>query len=219
MNIEQKKGLQAPVVPVADVEDGLIKTADLMSDVVVSFPLWAEAEERDTHQLLINGILVGQPLPLSSPLPKEVTLMISIEEELKEDGIYAVGYRATRFLGGTFADSPATIIKVDRTAPGASLLAPMIFPDVTLAENLLGTVPGYAGMQAGDVIQSLCNGIKGATYRVKPENMTTRPVEVTFRREFLQTLDSEEVVIDYHVTDRAGNQSMTAQPVTLSLQL
>lgn len=221
MNNKRKFGLIAPTVPVADA-DGLIKTVDLESDVVVHLPVWYSAEERDTYQLLLNGQLVGNLESLPNPVPEEGTelsLIIPVVTQLKEDGVYTVGYRATNILGGASADSALTNIQVHRTPPGATLLAPMMFPDVTLGETLTGMVPGYAGMQAGDIIQTLCNDIQGPAFTVQAENLTTSPVHIQFERSFLQTLNSDEVTIGYLVTDRAGNTSITSKFVTVTVQV
>ncbi|WP_219060537.1 hypothetical protein [Pseudomonas sp. UMAB-08] len=48
MNNESNYGLSAPVVPVAG-NDGLIKTVDLESDILVRFPVWRGVEQRDTN--------------------------------------------------------------------------------------------------------------------------------------------------------------------------
>jgi hypothetical protein len=95
----------------------------------------------------------------------------------------------------------------------------MIFPDVTLGEALTGVVPGYAGMQAGDLIQAMCNGTEGPSITVQAENLTTAPVTIQFDRPFLQAQNDDEVTIDYFVTDRANNTSIASHCVTLTLQL
>ena len=195
---------------------------DLESDVVIIFSAWYSAEERDKYQALLNGQLVCDFESLPSPVPEEggeLSLVIPVATQLKENGIYTVGYRATTFFGQTPADSAMTTIQVHRTAPGATLLAPMIFPGVTLGETLTGAVLGYAGMQAGDVIQTLCNGTEGPSHTVQAENLTTAPVTIQFDRPFLQAQNDDEVTIDYFVTDRAGNTSIASHCVTLTLQL
>lgn len=221
MNNERKYGLSAPVVPVAG-SDGLIKTVNLESDVLVRFPVWQGVEQRDSYQLLLNGELVGTMESFPNPPPEvgtELNLFIPVVKHFKEDGIYTVGYRTIGFPGGTPGDSDVTTIQVDRTPPGATLLAPMIFPDVTLGEALTGVVPGYAGMQAGDLIQAMCNGTEGPSITVQAENLTTAPVTIQFDRPFLQAQNDDEVTIDYFVTDRAGNTSIASYCVTLTLQL
>jgi hypothetical protein len=220
MNNERKYGLSAPVVPVADI-DGLIKTVDLESDVVILFPVWYSALERDIYQVLLNGQPVGDFKSLPNPVPEEgaeLSLVIPVATQLKENGFYTVGYRATTFFGQMSADSAMTTIKVHRTPPGATLLAPMIFPDVTLGETLTGIVPGYAGMQAGDVIQTVCNGTEGPSHTVQVENLTIAPVKMQLDRPFLQGLNSNQVIIGYFITDRAGNISITSKTATLTLQ-
>lgn len=220
MNNECKYVLSAPVVPVAGI-DGLIKTVDLESDVVVRFHVWQGAEQRDSYQLLLNGELVGSMESFPSPPPEvgtELNLLIPVDKHLKEDGIYTVGYRTIGFPGGTAGDSALSYIQVHRTPPGATLLAPMIFPDVTLGETLTGMVPGYAGMQAGDIIQTVCNGTEGPSHAVQVENLTITPVKMQLDRPFLQGLNSNQITIGYFVTDRAGNTSITSQTATLTLQ-
>ena len=208
-------------MPVAG-NNGLIKTVDLESDILVHFPVWRGVEQRDSYQLLLNGERIGAMEIFPNPPPEvgtELNLLIPVHKHLTEDGIYTVGYRTIGFPGGTPADSDVTTIQVDRTPPGATLLAPMIFPDVTLGEALTGVVPGYAGMQAGDLIQAMCNGTEGPSITVQAENLTTAPVTIQFDRPFLQAQNDDEVTIDYFVTDRAGNTSIASHRVTLTLQL
>ena len=221
MNNERKYVLSAPIVPVAGI-DGLIRTVDLESDVVVRLHVWQGAAQNDSYQLLLNGELVGTKESLPNPPPEvgtELNLFIPVDKHLKEDGIYTVSYRTIGFPAVVIADSAPSYFEVDRTPPGATLLAPMIFPDVTLGEALTGVVPGYAGMQAGDLIQAMCNGAEGPSITVQAEHLTTAPVTIQFDRPFLQAQNDDEVTIDYFVTDRAGNTSIASRGVTLTLQL
>jgi hypothetical protein len=215
-----QKGLVAPTVPVAEY-DGLIKVVDLDSDVIVHLPVWNTAQQHDTYQLLLNGGLVGLAMSIPHPTPEpgtELTLNIPIES-LMADATYAVGYRATNTFGGLSADSALTQINVDRTPPGAALLAPLSFPDITLGETLTGLIPGYAGMATGDVIQTLCNDINGPSVTVQPDHLTAIPVSVPFDRALLQSLNSDQVTLGYRITDRAGNTSILSQLVNLTLQV
>jgi hypothetical protein len=213
-----QKGLTAPIVPVAEF-DGLIKVVDLDSDVTVHLPVWDEAQQNDTYQLLLNGNLVGPAMSIPHPAPGvELSLVIPMEN-LVDDGTYTVAYRANNITGGVSADSALTYIQVDRTPPGAALLAPLFFPDVTLGEILTGIIPGYAGMATGDVIQTFCNDIEGPSVSVLPDNLTTTQVNVRLERSFLQSLDSDQVIIGYRVIDRAGNTSIMSQLVNLTLQV
>jgi hypothetical protein len=216
----QQSSLTAPTIPVAQV-DGLIKTSDLASDILIFFPFWPGAAAGDTKQLLINNKPVGEATLIPDPDPgsgSELELSIPVATELREDGFYSIGYRATNTINGVAEDSLPTVVRIDRTEPGAAMLASIFFPAITLGDWLKGRVPGYSGMEAGDMIQTVCNGTHGPAYRIHPENLTTLPIEITFTREFLEGLFSDKVNITYHVTDRAGNRSILAQSVELTLQ-
>lgn len=214
------KQLIAPEVPVAE-HDGLITISDLQNDIVIHLQVWKFSHPGDTYQLLLNGRLVGSARSLPSPLPpvgSELTLMLA-KEELCDDGIYEVAYRATNVVGELFADSPETRIRIDRTPPGAALLAPLIVPNATFGNHLTALLPGYADMEPGDTIQTLCNGQPGPTHIVQPDELTLRPIEIVFEREVMQSLAADNVAISYTVTDRAGNLSIESLPVTLSVNM
>ncbi|SET43063.1 hypothetical protein [Pseudomonas graminis] len=213
-------GLVAPFVPVAD-SDGLIKLADLTQNLSVVVEAWTYSDEGDVFQLMVNGIMVGpiQPVPVPLPLPGTFLSLTLPIEELEKDGHYEIAYRVTNMPGGITVESPSTTIHVDRTKPGATLLAPLIFPTATFGDQLIGLLPGYAGMAPGDVIQTLLNGVEGPTHQVQAEELTLRPVEIAFSREHLQAHAAENVSIEYVVTDRAGNASITSLPTLISLKL
>jgi hypothetical protein len=218
MNAYPEFNFEAPTVPVAE-DDGLIKLSDLSTNVSVQLHLWSGAQPRDTYQLVLNGTLLGEKKMLSEPTPIEggkLELEIPIES-LSEEGIYEVGYEVVGFPSGQASRSAITHIRIDRNAPGGSLLAPVIFPNISL-ETLKGKIPGYAGMEPGDVIETVCNGTKGPGYQVQEENLTTTPIEIFFPQEFLEGLYSARVNITYHVTDRAGNRSILAQSIELTMQ-
>jgi hypothetical protein len=42
---------------------------------------------------------------------------------------------------------------------------------------------------------------------------------VAFERKFLQGLNTDSVLIEYQVTDRAGNPSVTSLPVLMTVNL
>ncbi|MBC3948721.1 hypothetical protein [Pseudomonas folii] len=214
----QHLSLVAPTIPIAQ-PDGLIKTNDLTSDVVIYFPIWKEAHLGDSCQLLLTGRPIGDMKKISeSMLDPTVELSLTIPVgHLNENGVYSVAYQVTAYPGGGTAESDVKHIQIDRTPAGGPLLGPVLLPDHGFG-ILRGKIPSYAGMEPGDVIQTVCNGIQGPTYRVQPENLTTSPIEVSFTQEFLEGLFSDRVTITYHVTDRAGNRSILAQSVELTIQ-
>jgi len=199
----ETKALKAPFIPVAE-HDGLIKVSDLENDLVVIFEVWFYATEHDTCQLMINGTLVGEAQAFPEPLPEmgtEITIMLK-KSELEADGVYQIAYRARNVIGGQNADSPPVTIRVDRTAPGAALLAPAVIPDV-----ISGLIPGYAGMEPGDVIEITCNDIACQSLTVMPEHMSDTLISFTLARDILGEVGAQATILQYSVTDRAGNTS------------
>lgn len=138
------------------------------------------------------------------------------EKHLITEGSYKIAYQHTNSENHVKEWSHAANIIVDRTAPGASLLAPIIFAQVNFGNVLRGVIPGYASMEQGDSVQTLCNETKGPALVITPEHLTDHPIQVCFDRALLQSLDSEIIRFSYHVTDRAGNQSIESLPVDLT---
>ncbi|KAA8706823.1 hypothetical protein [Pseudomonas cannabina] len=219
MNTISNPSLEAPSVPVAE-SDGLIKVRDLESGIWVHFTARGLIKEKDSFQLMVNGVGTGLVQTIYDPdAPEEVLFVMSLQpEHFANDGNYAIGYQWLTFPGGIRTNSATTNIRIDRTAPGGPLLAPILFHQINFGETLTGTVPGYADMQPGDRIQTLCNDREGPTHVVTAENLTDRPVQIIFDKAFLLDLDSDSVTVRYQVTDRAGNRSIMARQVTLSMQ-
>ncbi|GAB7531850.1 hypothetical protein PS3A_42640 [Pseudomonas sp. 3A(2025)] len=216
MKTTTRSNLQAPVISVAEA-DGLIKLSDLTQDVVMQFPVWPGLEPRDAYQLALNGLPVGSRIEFPDPVPEGMlTLKIPLEL-LQVNGVYKVAYFAIGYPGGIPDISPETTIRIDRTSPGAALLAPLIFSQINVGDILTAHIPGYADMAIGDTLQTLCNGIQGPTHRVSSDDLGTRPMQIGFSRDFLQLLDNTQIEFSYQVTDRAGNQSPLAWPVTLTM--
>jgi hypothetical protein len=217
----QKIGLLPPTIPVADT-DGLIATSELDKEIIITLATWDYADPNESYQLILNGAPIGPVKQLPSPAPvvgTELFLALDPVKEFGVDGQYYVSYRVRNVIGGQFADSESTVVLVDRTPPGATLLAPMILPGATLGDRLSALLPGYAGMAVGDVIQTRCNGVPGPVYTVEPEDLSIRPIEIHFEREHLHDLGDEHLTLDYTVTDRAGNVSPRSVPKLLTLQI
>ncbi len=212
--------LTPPFVSIASPEDGLLKTIDLNSPIPVGVMVWQAAEPGYYFQLMLNGNLTGEQRVITEADKAGDMVIVYLEEKVfTEDGDYKLGYMASSPDADSHVPSPAISLKVDRSAAGSTILAPMIFPGASFGENLTGVLPGYAGMEKGDVIQTFCNGASGPTHTVQADELTLRPVEIIFGRDFLQSLAAETVSIEYQVIDRAGNQSIMSLPVTLSIKL
>jgi hypothetical protein len=212
--------LDPPIVALADPEDGLLKTVDLNSPIPVQVMVWPAAEPGYYFQLMLNGDPVGERKVIGESDNAYDLLTVFLSEHLLvENGAYQLRYQTTSPNTDVSDLSPATVLKVDRSRPGAALLAPMIFPEASFGDVLTGLVPGYAGMEQGDVIHTLCNGAAGPTHTVQPEELTLRPIEIDFKREVIRGLAMENLSIEYQVTDRAGNPSIMSLPVLLSIKL
>lgn len=221
--------LQLPNVPVA-LEGGLVPSEQLGTPVQVTFPVWEAAETGYTYQLVFDGVKVPpEKVILSTDRPGD-RLEVEIPVALLAEGAHRVGYRI--FSPNTQYEvySDTTPLVIDRTAPGAPQLAPIIFPDVIqngltsselegLNNTLPGKIAGYTGMAAGDEIRTYWGPIEGPMTIVDANDMGLNRVMVDFTRTFMEQADGLNSAVTYTVTDRAGNVSMVSDPVMIQLQL
>lgn len=218
MNASQYFDFAAPSVPAADPLDGLLHVDELGSPVDVLVEIGAYMQSGFRLRLMLNGELIGPVRTLSDTEgPGQVITMELDPRYLLNEGKWLLGFEATNPDNNVSANSKTTPLLIDRTAPGASLLAPVLMPDISVGNPATGKVPGYAGMELGDLIQTLCNNTEGPTFLVQPDNLTTTPIEIPFTKDFLESLQSDKVTLTYYVTDRAGNRSILAQPVELTI--
>lgn len=209
----------APIVPLADPADGLLPATALEEPLPVNIVIWDTLLTGDSVRLMVNGKLCGEiRTKTEDEKPGDIIAMHLDEKHLTNEGVYTLGFRATNPENGTYEDSPTILLLVDRTPPGATLLAPVMFAHVNCGETLLGTLPGYAGMEPGDLIQTRCNGTPGPTMVVDSVHLTEQPILITFDRAYLEGLNSETIRISYDITDRAGNRSIESQAVVLTYQ-
>lgn len=209
--------LPSPLVPATAFPDGLLPVAALDKPLEVDIVIWEHMQTGYFVQLILNGRLVGERrAKTEQEHPGDVMTLELAIEHLEHDGTYALAYRATNDKSLQHTDAPSVQIKVDRAAPGATLLAPLMFLGINFGDVLTAHVPGYADMAEGDTVQTLCNGTQGPAHRVSHDDLNTRPMQIDFSREFLQGLNSAEIEFTYHVTDRAGNQSRLARPARLT---
>lgn len=228
----QDNNLTLPTVSVADPGDGLIKTIDLETDVVVEFALWEGARPKDSYQLRLNGKLVGikEIFETVPPVGTILQLHIPVDSELKEDGPYTLDYEVIGFPGGIPSHSPSMTIVVDRTPPGTHQLGYMDFPEQAKAgltaeelrdmgDVLTGRIFGYSGLKKGDVIKTYWGGVAGPEITLTGEEDENQSIDVVFTKAFLTSLPSPAGATYYTVTDRAGNISADSGKVTIPLFL
>jgi hypothetical protein len=209
----------APVVPIADPVDGLLQTVDLGQPIPVEIVVWDAVRPGYFVQLKLDGELVGDIRTFTdTDKPGDVAVLKLNEKLLKANGRHEVLYQATNNGNNVTKDSPSISLITDSVAPGAALIAPIVIPQVTLGETFTVAIASYAGMETGDFIQTVCNGMKGPAHTVVDGELIDTPIRIIFEREFLQTLKSSSVLIEYFITDRAGNVSIMSLPVTLTIQ-
>jgi hypothetical protein len=210
--------LAKPNIPMA-ADDGLITVKDLEAGISVHIPVSADTNHNDSYELLIDGAPTGITYTLPAQLASGQKIALIIQSEyFPQDGYYAIGYRWTTHPGGFRADSNPAMVRIDRTAPGSALMAPIMFSQINFGDELHGRLPGYAGMERGDLIQTLVNGKEGPVYAVKHSDHTAPPLQISLPRSLLDGILSEVMRISYYVTDRAGNRSVESQAASLSYQ-
>lgn len=212
--------LLPPIVDIADPEDGLLMTRDLNAPISVGVVVWEAARPDHYIQLMLDNSPVGDTKAVAdTDKPGDIIKVDLSENLLVKNGVFRLSYRVTSRTTEFSNLSPCIPLKTDREAPGAALLAPLIVPAFTFGDRLKALLPGYAGMEPGDVIRTVCNGVDGPSHTVQADELTLRPVEIDFERELLQGLAAEHASIEYFVTDRAGNSSVMAPSVLVSLQV
>ena len=220
--------LAAPLIP-SVLPGGLLPVECLDTPVSVQLAVWPAARPGFTYQLLWDGNKFGQIKTINNEPPGEI-LTLEIDPSLLLEGVHEVAYRVTNPISEVSNNSLSTPIKIDRSAPGDPLLAPILFPvsvqdGLTAAEleamgNVLpGQIAGYQDMQEGDVIRTYWGGVAGPVAVVGKDDMGLKRVMVDFSQAFLHGIGDIEAAVYYTVTDLAGNLSMDAQSTRVLLQL
>jgi hypothetical protein len=210
--------LLAPQVPAADPQDGLLPVSALATPLQVNIVVDQSMRPGDYLRLKLKDRTYSTRTIKEGENPGDIITMWLDEKLLLIEGNYDLGYAYINGENGVETWSRTVTIVVDRSAPGATLLASIIFPHITFGDMLHGAIPGYAGMQSGDVIQTTCNGVEGPAVVTSSPHLTQHPIQIAFDRPFLDSLNSEFIRISYHVTDRAGNRSIEAEAVNLTYQ-
>lgn len=230
VNEQADPSLPAPIIPVADPEDGLIRTEDLDEDVLMEFPLWPAPQLNDRYFFILNGEKGPEnPLIELPPVGTNLTLKLPLTL-LDQDGPYVVEYGVEPFPSGADSRSHPKTILIDRTPPGTHQLGYMDFPDVAkdgltleelsdMGDVLVGSIFGYSDLKRGDVIQTYWGSVTGPSVTLDGMEDGTAPIEVPFPKAFLTSLPSPAGATYYTVTDRAGNVSVDSRKVTIPLFL
>ncbi|MFJ5300448.1 hypothetical protein ACIQAL_28480 [Pseudomonas sp. NPDC088368] len=221
--------LALPTVSVA-LENGLIPNEHLDKAVTVTFPVWLAAEPGYTYQLVFDGERI-LPEHVISDLDKPGgPLTVEIPVPLMTEGVHAVAYRIFSPVGESEEFSDSVNIEIDKTAPGAPDLGPILFPstiqdkltsdELEALNNILpGRIASYNGMALGDVVRTYWGELEGPLVTVDGNDMGLNSVTVNFTRDLLEQADGVSSEVYYTVTDLAGNESMKSEALSISLQL
>jgi len=227
--VNQSIPLPAPSVPVA-LEGGLIPLVHSTKPITVNFPVWDAARPKYTYQLVLDGNRVPPEHEILTTHKPGDILTVEIPVPLLSEGFHNVTYRIFSPTGNSEAFSPATTIQIDRTAPGAPELGPILFPpavqegltsdELTAMHNVLAArIAGYSGMTAGDVIRTYWGKVEGPRVTVDSNDMGLKRVMVDYSRAFLERIGDGREEVYYTVTDLAGNVSMKSEAVSVDLKL
>lgn len=222
--------LVPPTVAIALNEAGLLPVGALSVPVPITFAAWPDVNTMESYQVLWNAQPAGPIKFIEATNQPGDILTLDIPVSVLLEGKHQIAYLVTNTSNNTTSQSLPTPIEVDLSAPGNPLIAPIIFPPVTLdgltgieleamGNVLQGTIASYNGMAQFDVIQTYWNGIPGPVAVVDADAMGLRRVVVDFSRAFLETIGDIEAPVYYTVTDLAGNLSMDAAQVLVRLQL
>ena len=180
--------------------------------------------------MLFNNSLIGSAKSVTASGKPGDLVTLEIPSGLwEQEGIYNVQYLATDIGGGLSKASPIIPLVIDRTAPGALLLASLIFPQqakalsqqdiADLGGTLTARLPGYFDAKWGDVVRTYWGAQPGPTHTVQAEELPAGYINLSFDQPFLDQLADGEVLVTYTVTDRAGNVSVVSEPALIKLNL
>lgn len=227
--------LPAPALP-----DNLllasVKNAPILMKLTITSELDDQMEAGDTLELVLNGVAQGaaKELDLTPFLGKaeiDIALAPGDHQTLPEGRVdinYIVHFRS---VGTETADGPAgQFYTTDYTVPGRPFLGQLVFSDEVLAHGvteaalvnpgpdayLPAKVPGYTGLQPGDLITGIVGDIEETVDAIPAEDDM---LELHFRRDFIVQHEDGPITFGWVVTDRAGNKSEPAEEVTLNVLL
>lgn len=221
--------LVAPVIHIA-LEGGLIPIEHLNTPIAVDFPVWPAAQPGYTYQLHFDGLPASASKPIKDTDKPGDILKLEIPVHLLAEGSHSVSYRTYSPTTDVEDFSDPTTIQIDRTAPGAPDLGPILFPnaiqdgltsdELTAMNDVLpARIAGYTGMFAGDVIRTYWADVAGPQVTVDANDMGLKRVMVDYPRAFLEGIGDGREEVYYTVTDLAGNLSMKSEVVQVQLKL
>ena len=225
--------LDAPDIPAAFHDDdtpGLLPIEILSAPVNIEFQVWAAAKPGYTYQLVWDGNIEGLEFKIDDTHQPGDPLTLEIPVEYLTEGRHSVAYRTFNPVSLVANFSNAFGIYIDKSPPGSPELAAIQFPrevegGLTGAEldalggTLVAHIAGYTGMAKHDSIRILWGDLVLSDVQVTEDDMGLNKVQVSFDREFLETVGNEEQEVIYKVYDRAGNVSIDSNATAILIDL
>ncbi|MDB5979383.1 MAG: hypothetical protein JWQ69_398 [Pseudomonas sp.] len=230
---DEALAIDAPDVKVAFHDEdtpGLLPISELNNPIAVDLFVWPAARPRYTYQLMWDGNRLGPEKEISDTDQAGDPLTLEIPVDVLSEGPHELRYRIYNPFSQLEEFSEKFDIVIDLTAPGEPQLAPMEFPievqggltsaELTELGNQLDVqIAGYTGMAKHDQIQTYWGTVEGPLVTVDADDMGLNKVVVTFTRDFLEQIGSDEQPVKYVVTDRAGNVSIDSDIARITLLL
>jgi hypothetical protein len=225
--------LPAPDVAIAFHDEdslGLIPVSALVAPLIADLKVWDAAEEGYTYQLYWDGDRTGPEKVISATDRPGDPLTLEIPLELLTEGFHSLAYRTYSAPADSENFSDVFPIIIDVTAPGQPHLAAIQFPvevqnGLTAAElaqlggKLQVEIAGYTGMAKHDVINTYWGNVEGPIAVVNEDDMGLNKVVFDFSQDFLESIPTGPQLVNYKVTDRAGNISEDSISVEILLLL
>lgn len=224
---------EAPDVPVAFHDEdtpGLVPIEFLDKPIRITLKVWEAARPGFTYQLVWDGALIGEPVPIEEGKLPGDELELEIPIGLQTEGTHKLQFRGFNPISQVGNPSFPFYVVIDRTAPGSPELSQIQLPPevqngltaaelAQLGDKLEAHIAGYTGMAKHDLIETYWGGTEGPTAVVDQDDMGLNRVIVTFTGDFLRSLEEGEQRVKYRVYDRAGNLSIDSNPVPVTLKL
>ena len=219
----------------------LVPKAIVDNDLNVQVNWWPAISTGLTLQAVWNGTPVGAPYTILQTDKDDPTRVFNFivpaaVMSASPHGWYALQYRTAvppnpPGLNPVFSRS--TTIIVDRVAPGGEQLPPLLFvsdvsdgvteDDLDNNGNLEAIVADYYDMKEGDVVTPWIGSADGLTGEfvdanaetVDQDEVGTQRVHILFPRALLEKYGDGPVGFGYKLRDRAGNESLQLDPVTV----
>lgn len=232
-DLDETLELDAPDVKVAFHDEdnpGLLPVSVLANPITVDLFVWPGARPQYTYQLVWDGEVLGPKKEILETDQAGDPLTLEIPVDVLTEGSHELRYETFNPVSQVANRSEKFGIVVDLTAPGKPQLASMEFPfevqggltsaELTQLGNKLDVqIAGYTGMAKHDEIQTYWGTVEGPRAIVDADDMGLNKVVVTFTRDFLEPIGSDEQPVKYLVTDRAGNVSIDSDIARITLLL